>query len=546
MASDDSAARSEKSRVHPSLVRAAAAVASGSLWFLACADFDIWPLAWFAFLPCLVALRRDTPKRAFWFAWLCGFVANAGGFYWITTLLMRFGHMHRAPSTLLFALMMAYQGVHFGVMALIIRWIHTRRPDLPMALVLPATMTGLEYAMPFIFPWYLSITQAWVVPVIQVADLGGPSAVTFLLLLSNGAIYDLTVARLDHKPLRWKPAAVAAGVIAAALVYGFVRMAQFDERWAEAPKTDVGIVQANIGIIEKGRAGLAEKHLKLHQDLSKKLVERGADLIVWPESSYPYFYYRDMNHHWPKGTRRRVMAGIDAPLISGVITYGSESKYPYNSALMFEPDGRIVGKFDKNYLLVFGEYIPFYDKLPQFKKWIPEASNFSRGTTVTTFPFGDFRLGPMMCYEDIIPSFGRRVGKLWPHMLVNITNDAWFGATSEPYEHLALAVYRAVELRTGLVRAVNTGVSVLVDANGRVLKQTRSVDPVITPGVPPDSLLGEMALIEGGHTVYTAVGDLFSILNLMAVGVLLVVARRAGTSKKAPRGRSRKRRKKKR
>src|SRR5205814_5021079 len=99
-----------------------------------------------------------------------------------------------------------------------------------------------------------------------------------------------------------------------------------------------------------------------------------------------------------------------------------------------------------------------------------EMSNFARGSSVTTFPFGPWRLAPMICYEDIIPSFGRRLvaQEPPPNLLVNITNDAWFGATSEPYEHMALAVYRAVEHRLDLVRAVNTGVSAVIDATGRV------------------------------------------------------------------------------
>jgi apolipoprotein N-acyltransferase len=511
----------------------------GCLLFLACATFDIWPLAWIAFVPALLAIRELPPRRAFLWGWLMGTVANGGGFYWIRTLLERFGHMHWAPAAFLFLLLVAYQGLHFGFFFYLVRRVRPRLPGLPMAVVAAVLMTGLEFVMPFIFPWYLAITQAWVLPVIQVADLAGPLGVTFLLMLVNGALYDLVLARHFTQPAgwRWRPAAAAALVVAAALGYGAVRIHQARTVWAAVPKVKVGLVQANIGIVEKGRPGLAQLHLNIHQSESRKLVSDGAELVVWPESSYPYAFERSMTTDWPPSHPYRVMRELKVPLLFGVITYSRDSKehpYPFNSALMMEPDGRITGSFDKNYLLMFGEYIPFYEHIPSFKKWFPAASNFARGHTVTTFPFRDWRIGPLICYEDIIPAFTRRLAELRPNLLINITNDAWFGATSEPYEHLALAVYRSVELRRGLIRAVNTGVSAFIDSTGKVYSKTRSFDPVITPGVPPMTLLEPVAMLDSGPTVYAAVGDLFGYLCLGGVLTLIALAWRAARREPRP------------
>jgi len=511
------------------LIRLLACIGCGCLWFLGCADFDIWPLAYMAMLPCLLAIRGVRPRRAFWWGLLAGTVASGGGFYWITHLLIRFGHLPWAVAFGLFVLMVAYQGLHFGVMAAVLRWVRDRAPGIPMTLLLPVTMVPLEMAMPFIFPWYLSITQAWVVPVIQVADLAGPLGVTFLLLVSNGMIYDVVIARLKGKPLPWRPVAAGCAIFALALIYGGIRMAQYGARWEAGPKVKIGMVQANVGITEKHVPGLREKHLEMHHVASKELQRQGAELLVWPESSYPYYFWRDMKRDWPAGTRQQVMKDLSVPLVFGVLTVGRDRKkdpHPYNTAYYMEPDGRITGQFDKNFLLIFGEYIPFLEYLPKFRKWIPASSHFQRGTEVTTFNFKDYRLGPMICYEDIIPSFGRRLAKLKPHLLVNITNDAWFGATSEPAEHMALSVYRAVELRTGLLRSVNTGISTFIDATGKVLSKTKAVDPVETPGVPPATLLGEMTMLEGGGTVYAVVGDLFGYLNLAVLVVLMVRIRK--------------------
>jgi apolipoprotein N-acyltransferase len=137
----------------------------------------------------------------------------------------------------------------------------------------------------------------------------------------------------------------------------------------------------------------------------------------------------------------------------------------------------------------------------------------------------DYLLGPLICYEDILPSFTRRVAKLRPNALVNITNDAWFGRTAEPYQHLALAVFRSVENRLEMVRAVNTGVSAHIDAAGRVRARTDSVDPAETPNAPPSTLLVDLALLEGGG-LYRHVGDLFGFGCLVALAAL-VTRRRA-------------------
>lgn len=408
-----------------------------------------------------------------------------------------------------------------------------------MTLLAPVVMTAMELIMPFIFPWYLAITQAWVIPVIQVAELTGPLGVTFLMMLVNGLLFDLVTAWLRRRagetaawPIR--PLIVTGAVMAAVLVFGFVRMAQIDARRQAAPKVKIGVVQANIGIVEKGRAALASKHLALHHDVSRKLEREGAELLLWPESSYPYAFRRDMDRDWPAGHPYRVMLGLHVPLIFGSITFQHGEKHPWNSALMMEPDGRITGRFDKNYLLIFGEYIPFYKQIPSFKKWFPEASHFNRGEEVTVFKFRDWNIGPLICYEDIIPSFGRRMAPHSPNLLVNVTNDAWFGRTSEPWEHLALAVYRSVEMRLDLVRAVNTGISAFIDANGRLGRHTQSYDPVVQPGVPPVGLSGEVAMLPGGKTLYALAGDWLGYLCLAGVLLLVFWPRRRGQEPSRP------------
>lgn len=510
-------------------LRTLVAASSGVLLFLSCADFDIWPLAWFAVVPLLWVVLDEDCRHPFFYGWIAGLIANGGGFYWINGLLIRFGHLPYIASLPLYALLIAYQALAFGLFTWGLRRLRDLTP-LHVAWLAPIVMVAVEMVVPFIFPWYLAITQAWVVPVIQVAELAGPLGVTFLLLLSNGALYEVARALWTRRERRSAlgRAGIALGVVAACLVYGLVRIHQVEAMRAAAPKVKVGLVQANIGIDEKWLPGLREHNLKAHQELSAALERQGAELLVWPESAYPYPIRRDREQDFED--LRRVQAGFRKPILFGAVTYGLESPYPYNSALMMTEEGRITGRFDKNFLLVFGEYIPYYERLSFLQRWIPQMSNFARGRGVTTFPYKEWRLGPMICYEDIIPSFGRRLVAEKPNLLVNMTNDAWFGATSEPYEHLALAVFRSVEHRLDLVRSVNTGVSAFIDAAGRVTQQSPAVDPDETPDVEPAPLLGEVAMLEPSG-LYGTLGDAFGLICLVAVLLLGAWAlRRSGRS----------------
>jgi apolipoprotein N-acyltransferase len=297
----------------------------------------------------------------------------------------------------------------------------------------------------------------------------------------------------------------------------------------------VGVVQGNVAFDEKGyeHPDLADRQLLDLQMQSQQLEKAGADLIVWTESAFPYLIPRKATHESTvRGVRTRIVGDdasrqrvkmFNAPLIFGAVTYEQKPDGsfdpdldPFNSAIMLDSDGGYVARFDKMFLVLFSEHIPFVDTFPWIRKILPRASgNFSRGKGIVTFPLhtaaGDFTLGPMICFEDILPEYGRRLGEKHPDLLVNITNDAWFGDTSEPWEHLALSVYRAVEQRSELVRAVNTGVSAYVDSAGRVIRKTYAVDPGLHPH-PADRIIGPVSMLRAGDTVYAKVGDIFGYL----------------------------------
>ncbi len=568
-------------------------VLAAVLMFLSAPTADLWPLMWIGIVPQIhVALESTTPKRAFLYGWLTGTIANTAAFFWMRGFLEHFGHMSAVEALPIMILLTSYQGLEFAFLSWGIYRVR-RRLALPMAVVAPLVMVVIELCTPQIFPFYLAITQAWVPPVIQIADITGPLGVTFMLVAVNGALYDALMAWRAHRlnmgtlegfpnpPAKdsagaspapstryalaagttaafdWRRRLRPLGAIAAALafvvVYGFVRIHQVDARRAAAPKAKIGLVQANVGILEKWDPREFAHLVDLHQSLSADLQREGADLVVWPESSYSYVLSRDMRQDFPRGDRREIRRGLDRPLLFGAITRTPgeprtfKDRFPYNTALMMDAAGRITGKFDKVFLMIFGEYIPFYESIPWFTDLFPEASNVSRGEGPAVFPFEHagqtFKLGPLICYEDILPSFARRVAALRPNLFVNITNDAWFGRTAEPYQHMALAVFRSVEHRLEMVRAVNTGVSAHIDAAGRVLSASKTVDPLADPPPLPTTLMANAALLDGGG-LYRYVGDLFGFLCLAALVILLWRAPRAAPSGGTAPARAQRRKKK--
>lgn len=511
---------------------------SGSAWIVAGPDVDLWPLAYVGLVPLLwVVDRAPTVRRAALWGWVSGLVANAGGFWWITELIERHAHLPWILGVLALLLLAAYQGVVFALFAAAVRGIRdvsAQRLDrpLPMVLLAPLALVSFELLVPFIFPWYLAVVQAWVPPVIQIAELTGPLGVSAVIAAVNGGLYDLATAPGRRRRLVCAGAALA--LLAAVLGYGWLRMAEIDARRQAAPGLRVGLVQGNIPM-ERGHRD-AQATLRDLQEVSAVLEARGAELLVWPESAHPYALPRGARADAPAPSPYRIRRGFRAPLVLGAVTVPADRSAdraadraapPHNSALLLDADGRFTALYDKIYLLVFGEYIPGLETFPFLRDLLPDAAgHFARGQAITTFPLElhgrTYRLGPMICYEDILPGFGRDLAAHHPHLLVNLTNDAWFGDSAEPWQHLALSVFRAVEARADLVRAVNTGVTAFVDATGRVRARTYVVDPLVDPR-GADGILVETALMEAGHTFYARHGDVLGhACALATLGLWLV------------------------
>ncbi len=346
--------------------------------------------------------------------------------------------------------------------------------------------------------------------------------------MSYLAVYEMAASWLYKRPLH-KP--LAAGGIASfvlAGLYGFVRVHQVESAMASAETSKVGLVQGDLSLTGK-REDPAEG-LRTHLRLSHELKDKGADFVVWSESSVTFPVSEDMANSM---MHDRVGMRIGLPSVFGGVivrrAQGAARDRWFNVALAADQNGNITSRYDKQFLLAFGEYLPFGETFPSLYDISPNSGAFSAGTSLEPLKLNlggkDRKLGALICYEDILPSFANKlVNASKPDLLVNITNDAWFGDTAEPWQHLALAKLRAIEHRRDLVRTTNSGVSAVVDATGRMLSHTKTFEPA--------TLLETIHWMKGS-TLYEQIGDLPWWAATCAAFLLSFFARKKVTSVRA-------------
>jgi apolipoprotein N-acyltransferase len=316
---------------------------------------------------------------------------------------------------------------------------------------------------------------------------------------------------------------VALLVLAAALGLGAVRMRQVDAVMAAAPRLQVGLVQPNFAYSVDGEFSREEilGQLAALQGESQRLERAGAQLLVWSEGAYPIALPRNFQADFPDDSLAMIRRGFDVPVLIGANTVEPGSEDAYNSALLLDATGRATGRYDKVRLLAFGEYIPGIEAFPWLRQLLPPGAGrfiagVGPGTVSLRVHATDWRLAPVICYEDLLPGYLHRVGALHPNLLVNLTSDSWFGAGSEPWEHLALSVFASVEMRVALVRSVNSGISALVDPNGRLVAKSYADDPYRDPK-PADGLLVSAPRMPGGETLFVAWGNWFAYACTAAI-----------------------------
>jgi apolipoprotein N-acyltransferase len=504
-------------------------------------------LAWVALVPLVAALERAGSVRA---AAGLGFAAGLACFYvaihWVSHAMTAFGGLPGWVAFVGLSALVAFMAAHWALAAAA-AFVVRRALGWPYWVHLPFIWTATELLRNYLFtgyPWAnLGYTQVRFLPVAQLAALGGVYAIAFLVVLVNGALAEALHARRTGHP--W-PRRLLVGVgllLALVLAGGSWRLAALRAELAGTPTIEVAVVQVNL---DQGAKNRARDHIEaLLERLVPPTLEAdaaGAELVAWPEAAYPA-YTRPGTRSFAAG-RAGLPPLRQAHLLLGAATLeevrdpagGPPRLRVENSTFLVGPDLAVKGRYVKHHLVPFGEYVPLADLLPFLKQVVPGMAPASPGGALNLLEFRGrdgmpVRVGSMICFDAIFPEIGLAFARQDPDLLVNPTNDAWYGYSSGPYQFLDIVRLRAVETGRAIARPAYSGVSALILPTGELLPGSLEVGPVDPelaprPEEPSRVLRGRLPRLHG-LTPYARIGDLFAgtcaVLSLAA----LVAARRA-------------------
>ncbi len=493
--------------------RAALVVASGLAVGLAFPKFDYGLLAWVAFVPLFYAIEGESLRRVFWWAWLQGFASYVASLYWIPIPLHDFADVRMEFAILPMLLLAGIVAIDTAVAIWAGEFV-ARRTRIPAVLTMPIAWTAVEWIrsyFPLPFPWnLLGYTAYRNLELIQFAEFTGVYGVSALIMFFNAVVYIVIFRRGTYRLQTLSLSALTATMILL-VVFGTWRISNLKNARSEGT-FKVAMVQGNIPQSLKWDPKFLPDSYKVYQDETANAAKRGADLIVWPEAAAAFLFQPDdqypasLTEDATYRTRLLTLAhDIGDPILFGAPALAVQDGRVvgfYNRAYLVSGKGEVETHYDKMQLVPFGEYVPARSILGFFVNRVVQGmGDMVPGDRQTLFSVKGATLGVLICYESIFPDLTRREVKLGANVLVNITNDAWYGESSAPYQVLAMAAMRSVETKVPMVRAANTGISAIIEPSGRITNRT----PLFKRGTEIEDVSWRPV-----RTLYTLVGDLFA------------------------------------
>ena len=459
-------------------------------------------------------------RRAFLLGLVTGLVHFAGTVYWTSGTVATFGGLPWLLAVPVAGLLVLYMSLYLAVTAMATA-VLIRRFGRAGLMLSPAAWVAAEYARAHFFggfPWIpLGNAVVSLLPIAQLASVTGVYGLSWLLATLHALIAG---AMLSAGRQRVAMMASAALLLTGVSIWGAVRLR--DGHLTSGDETvRVALIQGNVPQTEKWDASRAGQIFDRYLEMSRQAARRGAELILWPESATPFYFDEDPQS---AARLRETVNEIKVPLLFGTdeIERGQPPKY-FNSAFMLDAAGSTAAVYRKMFLVPFGEYVPFGTLLTFVAPLVEAVSAFSPGQRVTMLPVRGHMISTAICYEVVYPHLIRDAVLEGSELLTTITNDAWYGATSAPFQHFSLATMRAIEQGRYLARAANTGISGIVDPYGRVLAQTALFETT--------TVIGEVRFIQA-RTLYARIGDLVAqlavLLTLLGVAAALGRPRVAG------------------
>lgn len=487
------------------------AFGSGMLLALAFPKINLSLLAWVAFVPFFWIIREKTPKQAFAYGWIAGMGFYLGTVYWVVQTIGLYSNIPTIIAVVPLFLMCAILASYTGAFAAGLRFYQQRNGSI--LLLGPPSWVALEWLRSFFFigfPWVnLGYSQYPFLNLIQFAEVTGVYGISALVILGNLIFFKL----LEGQATERVRLLLTIGLLVVALSgWGAWRRSQLAVL-PPAYSLRIGLIQGNIPQDQKWDKAFQEGTIARYEQLSRAAVAQGAELIVWPETAVPFFFQSDIPY------QERLLAfvrEIKTPLLFGAVGWQPKNMNEvtlFNRAYLVSSTGEVLNHYDKIKLAPFGEYIPFQGNILFFlDKLVEGIGDFAAGTEIQVFSLPTTKFGVLICFEGIFPDLARRFVANGGNFLVNITNDAWFGRSSAPYQHLVMEAMRAVENRVPLVRAANTGFSAVVAPDGSVRAKTNLYE---------SAFLVEEISWPQVTSFYAQYGDLFAYLCALVAMIML-------------------------
>ncbi len=468
-------------------------------------------LAFFALIPLFTAVGEvgRLPRAAF-LGWIWGISFFAVLLPWIPAVMMNFGHQDPWTSGLVFILLLAVLGLYYALFA----WIYAffcrgLGPDRSLFLV-PALWTGIEWLRTYFpmggFPWgQLGYALTPCLAYMQSAALVGIYGPTFLAVLVNALVTGrLSWGRLG-RGIRFGWTAMAV-LLAASWCYGLIVLHRRTLPASGQPPLPVAVLQGNIAF-DNDLSAARDAFQGFYLTQTRQAFRDGALLVVRPESPTPFSFYD--HEEYRLQLQSLAAEGKGFLLFNDIVTRGDgDSSRYFNGALLMGPDGKVRSEYHKTRLVPFGEYVPYAEYFGFAEALTREVGAFTAGTLSGAMPLPSCRIGVFICFETIFPDLVRRLSREDAGLLVNISNDAWYGRTSAPWQHLQMAVVRAIENRRPLLRAANSGISAWITPFGEIREPSPLFEQRrIQASIP----------LERERSLYLRIGDGFPLLCVMIV-----------------------------
>ncbi|MFH1148593.1 MAG: apolipoprotein N-acyltransferase [Pseudomonadota bacterium] len=502
-------------------VRLFLACLSGVLLTLSFPRFSLAPLAWLALVPFFVSIQGQKPRTAALFGLLFGVVHFAGLLYWVTTAMRLYGHLSTLVSISILLLLVVYLALYFAGFAFSLAL--TEKAGLSLVAAAPALWVSFEYLRSILFtglPWEnLSYSQYATLSLIQVSDITGNYGISFYIVMANSLLGMLFYKRRSRrKTSSLKKSVMAFLVVSLAFwSYGYYRLKDIERKIAKSPTIEAAVIQGNIRQDIKWDQLRQRETIDIYSRLSRKAAESShAEVIIWPETAVPFCFGEDA----PLSREVKDLSReLNCYLLFGAPCYekrGVDETLLFNSAFLLSPAGSALGRYDKIHLVPFGEYVPVRSLLPFAGKLVASVGDFAPGGDQKPFPAGKVRIGALICFESIFPELARKQVLQGANFLVTMTNDAWFGRSSAPYQHMSMSVFRAVENRVSLARAANTGISTFVEPSGKITRSTAIFE---------EGFLRETLPVMSEKTIYTRWGDVFPLVCIVFAALMIMYSK---------------------